>query len=186
MAHTTTAQHILPTAAPVAVATASAPSCPRRLDRRTFLRDVSLAVVGSLAVAGLVPGEAFAGPVRELLSTASRGVERTYPVPTSDGVWVDAGSGVALARVGKRLFAFSTECPHRGRTMDWIPGEQRFYCAKHKARFTSDGAHASGRRTTDLDRFALRRTNGGVVVQLDPVLTADSNAAAWAGAVLTV
>jgi nitrite reductase/ring-hydroxylating ferredoxin subunit len=166
--------------------TASASNCPLRLDRRTFLRTASLAVAGSLVAAGLAPSDAFAGAVHDLTALASGGMERSYPVPATDGVWVDRDGNVAVARVGTHLFAFSLECPHRGRTLQWIPLEQRFYCAKHKARFTSDGAHASGRRTTELDRFAIRRTSAGVVVQLDQAFASDTNPSAWAAAELSL
>jgi nitrite reductase/ring-hydroxylating ferredoxin subunit len=160
--------------------------CAAHVDRRAFLRQSATAVAASLVAIGLSPTAGFAEAVHELVAEGAVGVERSYVLPARDGVWVDAGSSLALARVGAVVFAFSLECPHRGRQLEWLPGEQRFYCPKHKARFTANGAHASGRRTTDLDRFAIRVAQGRVIVTLDQPLSADTDKAAWDAAVLVL
>lgn len=161
-------------------------SCARRLDRRAFLRDTALAVAAALATTALAPGEAFAETVSAMTPLAAVGRSRTYPIPAADGVQVDLADSVVLARWQGVLYAFSLECPHRGASLRWNAGEQRFFCPKHKARFTPNGAHASGRQTRALDRFALKRSAGNVVIALDQVLEEQAHAAAWAAAPLKV
>lgn len=160
--------------------------CPRLVDRRAFLRDASIAVGAALIASGLVPSQAFADGITSIVALPAGAQERAYPLPTADGVSVDADNRVALVRVNHQLFAFSLECPHRGRVLEWIDSEHRFYCSKHKARFTANGQHASGRHTPDLDRFALRVQQNRVIVSVDRVLAVDSTPAEWAGAVVRV
>jgi nitrite reductase/ring-hydroxylating ferredoxin subunit len=166
--------------------------CPRSLDRRSFLRDASIAVGAALIAGGLIPGQAFADGITSITAlpagaAGSAGmVERAYALPTADGVSVDIDSRVALVRVNRQIFAFSLECPHKGRLLEWNDSERRFYCSKHKARFSADGQHASGRRTPNLDRFALKVQGNRVIVAVDRVLAADSTPAEWAGAMVRV
>ena len=176
----------LPTA-PTALANTTNESgmCPRRLDRRGFLRDTGLAIAAALVGMGMTPGDAFAGTVGEITPELATARERVFAIPTADGVWVDDATHVVLARTQGKLFAFSLECPHKGRLLEWREDEGRFFCPKHKARFSPSGANVGGRRTNALDRFALRR-DGNRVISLDTVLSSDGNAAAWAAAVLAV
>lgn len=154
------------------------------LDRRLFLRRAAVTVGAAIMLDGLAAGDALADTVRAItpLSTARR--TRTYAIPTADGVSVDAADGVALARWKGKLYAFSIECPHKGADLQWREGEQQLYCPKHKARFSANGAHVSGRMTRDLDRFGLVRQGPNVVLALDARLS--STAAGWGGAVLTL
>ena len=107
-------------------------------------------------------------------------------MPARDGVVIDDGRSVGLARVGNVILAFSLECPHRGKLLEWLPGEQRCFCPKHKARSTATGTHSSGRRTTVLDHFALGAAHGRVIVSLDQPLSADTDEAAWDTAALVL
>ena len=65
--------------------------------------------------------------------------------------------GVLLVRAHSKLYAFSLECPHRRRLLEWQTGGSQFYHPKNKARFSIDGANIGGRRTSALDRYSLRR-----------------------------
>ena len=154
------------------------------LDRRLILRRAAVAVSAAMVLDGLAPGDSLADTVRAItpLSTVRR--TRTYAIPAADGVSVDAADGVALARWKGKLYAFSLECPHKGADLQWREGEQQLYCPKHKARFSVNGAHVSGRMTRDLDRFGLVRQGPNVVLALDARLS--STAAGWGGAVLTL
>ncbi len=160
--------------------------CPRRLDRRTFLRDTALFVAAALTAQGLTPGEALAEHVQFVEPLEAAGRERTFALPVSDGVSVDDADRLVLVRSRGKLYAFSLECPHRGRTIEWQPEGQQFYCPKHKARFATDGANAGGRRTSALDRFAIRRDGTRVIVSLDHVLSVTDTPADWAAAVVTL
>jgi nitrite reductase/ring-hydroxylating ferredoxin subunit len=163
----------------------SAP-CPRRLDRRAFLRDTALFVAAALTAQGLVPDSAFAASAADIEPIAAVGRTRTFAMPTADGVSVDDADRVVLVRSRGKVYAFSIECPHRGRALEWQPDGQQFYCPKHKARFSPVGANIGGRRTTALDRFALRREGAVLVVALDRVLSATDTPAEWNAAVVNV
>jgi Rieske Fe-S protein len=158
--------------------------CPRRLDRRAFLRDTALAVAAALAATGMAPGEAFAAQVSALVPVTATPRTRTYSIPASDGVQVDAADAVVLARWQGVLYAFSVECPHRGADLQWRPDEQRLFCPKHKSRYAPNGSHVSGRATRDLDRYSLKRTGANVVLALDQKLESQRDAAAWQSAPL--
>jgi nitrite reductase/ring-hydroxylating ferredoxin subunit len=166
---------------PASTPEAAAP-CGRRLDRRAFLHDTALAVTAALAATTLAPEAAFAHAVSAITPLAAVGRTRTYAIPATDGVQVDLADSVVLARWQGVLYAFSMDCPHRGATLRWNAGDQQFFCPKHKARFSTTGAHVSGRQTHALDRFALQRSGGNVVVVLDAVLEEIRDAAAWKSA----
>ncbi len=152
------------------------------LDRRLFLRRAAVAVGSALMLDGLAADDAFANSVRAVAPVATGARTRTYTIPVTDGVSVDAVDGVALARWKGTLYAFSLECPHKGADLQWHQGEQQLFCPKHKARFSPDGAHVSGRMTRDLDRFGLVRQGPNVVLALDQRLT--SSSAGWESAAL--
>lgn len=166
--------------------TAESHTCGRSSDRRTFLRDVALFAAAVVAAQGLAPNSALAGTVREITPTTAVGRERGYTIPSSDSVSVDAREGLVLVRTHGKVFAFSIECPHRGRTLEWQPDSQQLYCPKHKARFGTDGSNVGGRRTSPLDRFALRRDGSRVMVALDRVLSSKDQPAEWAAAAIDV
>lgn len=166
--------------------TPDAHTCGRPSDRRTFLRDVALFAAAVVAAQGLAPNSALAGTAREITPMTAVGRERGYAIPATDGVSVDTREGLVLVRTHGKVFAFSMECPHRGRTLEWQPDSQQLYCPKHKARFATDGSNVGGRRTSPLDRFALRRDGSRVMVALDRVLSSKDQPAEWAAAAIDV
>jgi cytochrome b6-f complex iron-sulfur subunit len=160
--------------------------CPvATASRRAFLRDVGLAAVAALAVAGL-PAAALAESVIETSPRGEGGRRRLYSIPGGDSIAVDTANDVIIARWQNRVYAFSLKCPHRGARLEWRANEERFFCPKHKARFRPDGAHDSGRASRDLDRFAITREGASVAVDLDTILRADGDTAAWKSAVIAI
>lgn len=160
--------------------------CPIGASRRLFLRDVGLAVVAALAGGMSAPGVALAERVTEMRPTRVAGARRAYDLPATDAIAVDTDDEVILARWQNRVYAFSLRCPHRGARLRWLADERRIYCPKHKARFSPEGAHVSGRRTRDLDRFDITRSGSQVVVDLGALRRADEAPAAWRAAVVAV
>lgn len=158
--------------------------CPLVVDRRRFLRDTGFAVMATLIAAGLRPVEAFAEAVGEIAPKRKIGSRLAYAVPASNSVSVDATNDVIIVRWENRAYAFSLKCPHRGATLEWKPDESRIFCPKHKARFTPDGDHFSGRETTALDRYRVSRDGSEIVVSLDALLKQKENPADWASAVV--
>lgn len=161
--------------------------CPVANSRRAFLRDVGLAVAATLAAITLNrPTIAFAESVAPIEPVRSLLAERTYPIPTADGVAMDIDNLVILARWDNRVYGFSLKCPHKGSRLEWRASEQRIFCPKHKARFLATGSHISGRGSRALDRYAVRRVGNGIVVDLNRLYREDTSRSAWEASVITL
>lgn len=171
---------------PTGVADERCGGCPLATSRRTFLRDAALTVVATLAATGLLPGAALAGLVSETRPLRTAGPLRLYTVPSSDAVMIDSENDVILTRSRGKVYAFSRRCPHKGARLVWRESEDRIFCPKHKARFTADGDHASGRRSRNLDRYGIRLEGRQIIVDVDNVYREDDDPAAWRVAVVAV
>jgi nitrite reductase/ring-hydroxylating ferredoxin subunit len=156
--------------------------CARVVDRRAFLRQTAAAAGAVLVGLGAAP-QLLGAEVREVAAEPAPPSKpvRQYIIPSTDGASVDVANEVLLVRWTGRLYAFDLACPHRGARLQW-QGAGGVSCPKHKARFAADGAHVGGRRTRDLDRYAVRIIGSRVEVDLGTRLRADVNAAAWAAA----
>jgi nitrite reductase/ring-hydroxylating ferredoxin subunit len=154
--------------------------CPLSVDRRAFLRDAALAALGVLTSVAVFPAVAHA--VRTARPVRAVGGERLYEIPATDSVSIDEENEVILVRWQKRAYAFSSRCTHRGARLQWRENEGRVFCPKHKARFRPDGAHDSGRRARDLDRYGIRRRDDALAIDLDVLYQADDDIAAWSRA----
>jgi len=93
---------------------------------------------------------------------------------------------VILARYRDRLYAFALSCPHQNTALRWLPEEGRFQCPKHKSKYQPDGTFISGRATRGMDRFAIRREGGTVVVDLDVVYEEDKQKDGWLAATISL
>lgn len=107
-------------------------------------------------------------------------------MPTTDAVMVDDENDVIVTRSRGKIYAFSRRCPHKGARLVWHESEDRIFCPKHKARFTADGDHASGRGSRALDRYAIRLEGREIVVDTSAVYREDRDPAAWRAAVAQV
>ncbi len=123
---------------------------------------------------------------RALAARNRRGDDPRYPVPTEDGVQIDKDQEVILVRWQGSVFAFNLSCPHQHTALRWENGDHQFRCPKHKSRYQPDGGYVSGRATRNMDRFALSRDGGDVVVHVNQLFKSDEEAARWAAAVLAV
>jgi nitrite reductase/ring-hydroxylating ferredoxin subunit len=153
-----------------------------RESRRAFLHQggrglLTLAALG-FAGDGVLPVSAIAG--------VESGKEKTYPIPSADGVNIDRGSSVMIVRYANHVYAFSMACPHENAAVKWVAKQQRFFCTKHDSEYTPDGTYTTGHATRNLDRFPVRRDGTSVVVSLDRVFHSDANKAAWAYAAVDV
>lgn len=169
-------------------AKAACNDCPAvTASRRAFIRDVATMVAGALAVGAIAsPAAALARAAAEIRPTSTGGALRTYAIPATDSISVDDGNDLILARWQNRVYAFSLKCPHRGTLLEWRGDEQRIFCPKHKARFTPNGSHDTGRQSRDLDRYQISRQGASVAVDLGVVLRADTGPQAWSAAVVVV
>ena len=159
-------------------------SCP--IDRARFLRSTTLAALAGVAGAGLLADPAFAQGVGSTAPTKSQGRVLTYALPAREGALIDAGNGVILARVKNVVYALSIICPHRAvQQLEWLPDSKQFHCPKHNALFRPDGELIDGRPDRAMDRYAVRRAGGSIVVDTGAVFQADTQSDAWSRAVVS-
>jgi nitrite reductase/ring-hydroxylating ferredoxin subunit len=145
--------------------------------RRAFLRDVS----AWLAAAFMAPL-----PLRFGRAIAVRDTLHTYPVPAADGATIDKDNQVIVVRAAGKAYAFNLSCPHQNTALRWHPEDNQFQCPKHHSRYQPDGVFISGRATRSMDRFALTKDGGNLVVDLDKLFRQDQDPADWAAAVVAL
>jgi nitrite reductase/ring-hydroxylating ferredoxin subunit len=147
-------------------------SCDDCRDRRAFLREIALITAAAALSVDFVTGQSAGGE------------DVTYPIPAQDGVTIDKDHEVMLARYQQTVYAFGLSCPHQKTPLRWQEAEHRFQCPKHKSTFEPNGTFISGRATRDLDRYAIRRDAGNVVVDLGKLYRQDENRESWIAAVV--
>jgi nitrite reductase/ring-hydroxylating ferredoxin subunit len=155
--------------------------CALNDSRREFLRDAAAALAGIAAVLGL-PASAPAFPLRLAAASRVRGAEVSYPVPQVDGVTMDKEREVILVRWDGAVYAFRLSCPHQKTALKWKEKDGRFQCPKHKSKYQPDGKFIEGRATRGMDRYAVRRKKGEIVVDLSKVYLEDKDQAGWRAA----
>lgn len=133
-----------------------------------------MCLAGLLALLGVPAGAAPAWVEGEV-----RGEERVYPVPPADGVSVDRGAQVILARGNGHVYAFALSCPHQNAAVKWVAQDNTFRCTKHDSRYQLDGVHTAGRATRNLDRYPIRRDGTAVHVDVSRVFQSDKDNAGW-------
>ena len=155
-------------------------------NRRDFLLDALRAAAAALAAIGMTPSGADAMPLQWISAIAAKGEEKTYPVPAADGVQIDKGNEVILARSGKSVYAFALACPHQNTALRWDGGNNRFQCPKHKSKYRPDGTFIEGRATRSMDRYAVKLAGNNVLVDIDKLYQEDTDNALWQHAVVTL
>ena len=141
-------------------------------DRREFLRAGGCFLLG------------FAGlPVFEVDSTGAA-TEKRFQIPAADSVNIDRQSQTILVRYQNSIFAFALACPHEHAAVKWLPKDRRFQCSKHDSQYQSNGTYTAGKATRNLDRFAIRREDAFIVVDLQHWFESDKNPSGWASAVV--
>jgi nitrite reductase/ring-hydroxylating ferredoxin subunit len=152
------------------------------LGRREFLRDAAFAAA-AVAALGATAG---AMPVNLMHALAVTDEQAIYPLPATDGVYIDKKQEVIVARVGSQVFAFELACPHQNTALRWNDKAHEFQCPKHHSRYKPDGTFIDGRATRNMDRFAVTTQGNNLVVDLDKVFEQDKDAAGWRSAAVTM
>src|SRR5262249_49159206 len=127
-----------------------------QLERREFVRSALSSLAVAIGALGLPPSRAFASPVSFAAGVGAR-TDKAYPIPAADGVVIDKGESVIIARFEDKLYAFSLACPHQNTALRWLAGPKRFQCPKHESKYRPTGEFIEGRATRGMDRFAIRR-----------------------------
>ncbi len=160
------------------------PACLTCADpsRRRALGTLSAAALAAMAGVALRPGSADAYPVAAAAGAAFGPGEVGYPVPAADGVTIDREGQVILVRFQGRVYAFALACPHENTALRWRDRDARFQCPRHESQYKPDGTFMQGRATRNMDRFALRRDGGSVVVDTNRLFRSDQQPADWSAA----
>jgi nitrite reductase/ring-hydroxylating ferredoxin subunit len=152
--------------------------------RRAFLREVAAIAAGVAGALQIAPARAAALPVGFASARAGRDEEVSFPIPPQDEVTVDKAREVILVRHEQAVYAFGLSCPHQKTPLRWSQADGRFQCPKHKSMFKADGAFMDGRATRNMDRYAIRRDGGNVIVDLGKLYREDENRDEWIAAVV--
>jgi Rieske Fe-S protein len=147
---------------------------------------MSAAMLAAMAGVALRPGTAAALSVVEAAGTPAGPDERAYPLPAGDGVTIDRETQVIVARFQQKVYAFNLACPHESTALRWRQRDARFQCPRHESQYQPDGTFIRGRATRGMDRFAVRRDGGTLVVDLGRLFRSDQQPQEWAGAAVTV
>ena len=157
----------------------------RRCDlpsRRRALGTISAAALAAMAGVVLRPGSAEALPVTAATGGEAGPGERSYPVPAGDGVTIDRDAQVILVRFQQKVYAFALACPHENTALRWRERDVRFQCPRHESQYQPDGTFIQGRATRNMDRFAVRKDGGNVIVDTNHLYRSDQQKAEWASA----
>jgi Rieske Fe-S protein len=151
--------------------------------RREFIRTGGCF---ALAIAALGLPSSLAGlPVAETTGTGNTN-EKRYAVPTGDSVNIDRQAQVILIRFQNIVYAFALACPHEHAAVKWLPKDKRFQCSKHDSQYQPNGTYTAGRATRNLDRFAVRKEDTSIVVDLHRWFESDKDPVGWASAVVQI
>lgn len=155
--------------------------------RRDFLRDATVIAAGVIAsIAGARPVGAMTTQWIAGDASAASTASVTYPVPVANGVSIDRRNEVVLTRWNGVVYAFALSCPHQKTALRWIGGDTRFQCPKHKSKYQPDGTFISGKATRGMDRYALKRDGGSIVVDTNTLYRQDADPSGWAAAMVRV
>ncbi len=134
--------------------------CP---SRRTLLAGAAMTVV---ALQEWTPCTAHAADGAADVATDPNWVATVKPAALTDGAFHPGFEKFKfmLARDGKKIYALSTRCTHKGCTVK--PANvtpPALACPCHRARFDLDGTVAHGPAARNLARFPIRLSPAGVV-----------------------
>jgi nitrite reductase/ring-hydroxylating ferredoxin subunit len=155
--------------------------------RRQFLHAGCMAA--AMAAAALLPRELLAQPIVDISGSPAGPTgreERSYPIPSADGVSIDRVEQVILVRSQNQVFAFNLSCPHQNAAVKWVENDHRFQCTKHDSKYQINGVYTSGRATRNMDRFPIRREANNVIVDLQRIIQSDADPSGWAAAIVKV
>jgi Rieske Fe-S protein len=147
---------------------------------------MSAALVAAMAGVALLAENGECLPVTEATGTQTAPDEHSYPLPAADGVSIDRDTQVIVVRFQQHAYAFNLACPHENTALRWKEAKGRFQCPRHESLYQPDGSFVSGRATRNMDRFAIRRTGAGLVVDLNRLFRSDQQQQDWAAATVAL
>ena len=150
-------------------------------DRRTFLRQAGVGLVGAGTVAalaavgtGVVIGPALPRAAKQWVAVAALDDIPTGGVTTvlmryeiKSGLYAGQVSApVHVSRTANEIVCFKASCPHLGCLVRWDGLSGRFRCACHGGNFDRDGSVLAGPPPRPLDRYAFKVESGRLFVEV--------------------
>ncbi len=168
-------------AQPVEAAEPEAVPALPAIDRRSFLTQVAVGVlgVGSAVVLGAVGAGTVVGPA--LAKTPKQWVPLTAVENLKPGdvttvlMKYDLNSGlyrqqvsapVLVSHTGNQIVCFKSSCPHLGCVVKWDGVSGRFRCSCHGGNFDRDGTVIAGPPPRPLERYAFKVDSGHLLVEV--------------------
>jgi len=143
-------------------------------------------LAGVVAALGGSPARAAALSLEFVRALGRAGDELTYPIPAEDGAQIDKDNQVITVRYQQKAYAFNLACPHQNTAVRWKSEDNQFQCPKHHSRYRPDGVFISGRATRGMDRFAVRKDGGKLVVNVSKFYKQDEDGSQWDAAFVTL
>ncbi len=150
-------------------------------DRRTFLRQMGVGILGAASIIAL-GGIAATTAVSPGLLRASRLWVPVAPlsrIPEGDittimmrydlknGLYTqEVAAPVLVSRTGSQIICFNASCTHLGCIVRWDSQLQRFRCACHGGVFDQDGRVLAGPPPRPLDRYRFKVDSGHLLVEV--------------------
>ncbi len=162
---------------------AAVPDTPPRTstDRRTFLRQVGVGILGAASIL-VVGGVAATTAVSPSLIKTSRQWVPVAPlsqIPVGDiatlmmrydlknGLYTqEMATPVLVSRTGSQITCFNASCTHLGCIVKWDSQLARFRCACHGGVFDRDGRVLAGPPPRPLDRYRFKVDSGHLLVEV--------------------
>jgi len=166
------ARVVVPEAPPLLVAA---------LDRRTFLRQLGVGVVGvaSALVVGSIATATTVGPTLAKASKQWVPVSALENIKAGDVTTVmmnyetknrlytqQFSVPVMVSRTGSDIVCFNSSCTHLGCVVKWEALSGRFHCACHGGNFDREGSVIAGPPPRPLDRYAFKVDSGHLFVEV--------------------
>lgn len=154
-------------------------------NRREFVQKTLQGVAALLGLSAVNGSSAFAQYITALPASGCLD-EKKYPLPTADGVQIDADNDLIIARAAGSAFAFSIACPHQSTAVKWLDAEHIFQCPKHKSKFTPTGELISGKAERNLDRLPIKLDGTTLIVDTSREIRSDKDLEGWTAAAVRI
>ncbi len=85
----------------------------------------------------------------------------TYKTLKTEGSYVTPGDIIVANAKGGKLIALSKICTHQGTTIQYVLGEDNFYCPNHGSRYNDNGSVKNGPSVTALKVYTATLSADG-------------------------
>jgi len=143
------------------------PTAEGTMDRRTFIKWLTLGWAAFIAVLGgygaMMLRFFFPNVLFEPKQSFRAGFPDEYPIGEVSERW-KSKYAVWIVRDMEKIYVISTVCTHLGCTPNWLAGENKFKCPCHGSGFYKTGINFEGPAPRPLERFKIALTDEGEIL----------------------